>query len=168
MAREPVRPARREPRKDRPPRHVQPRNHDTYKLRQKPGGTVVCADCGAVHQAGRWTWGAPPAEARSDRCPACRRISDRYPAGTLSLRGSVLKHRDEVLGMIRNVEEREKSEHPLERLMDIERKDDCLLVSTTGLHLARCLASALERRFKGHIRIAYGEEENHVCVEWVD
>ena len=79
-----------------------------------------------------------------------------------------MKHRDEVMNMIRNVEQRERSEHPLERLMDIVREDDGLLITTTGLHLARCIASAVERRFHGHIRIAYGEEENHVSVEWVD
>jgi hypothetical protein len=122
-----------------------------------------------VFQAGKWTWGAAEEGAHRDTCPACKRIHDGYPVGTIELFGDGFEpFRDEVAKLIRNVEEREKAEHPLERLMSLERRDGGLYVETTGMHLARSVASAVKRRFHGHIRITYPDGENRVRVTWTD
>jgi hypothetical protein len=124
----------------------------------------VCEDCGLVQHRGRWSSGAPPlTELRGGRCPACQRIRDRYPAGTIRLHPDLLEHRAEVLRLARNLERAERSEHPLERLMGVERADDHLVITTTGVHLARRIARHLARRFHRRARIRYadGEERMH-------
>ena len=68
--------------------------------------------------------------------------------------------------MIRNTEKLEKGEHPLERLIEIANEEDSLVVTTTGMHLARRIASALKRRFHGGVAIRYPEGESLVRVDW--
>ena len=67
--------------------------------------------------------------------------------------------RDDILRLARNIEVRESAEHPIERLMDVQRVDGELEITTTGLHLARCIASALKRRFHDHVRTEYTDEK---------
>jgi hypothetical protein len=133
----------------------------------KASGGLVCEDCGIVQRRGRWSFETPPpAQPAAGRCPACRRIHDKYPAGTLRLPAALLGRRDDVLRLIRNVEATEKAEHPLERLMAIEEAGPDLIVTTTGVHLARELAHRLGRQFhrKPHLRYADGEDLVH--VDW--
>jgi hypothetical protein len=149
-------------------RNVKPKAHDPYRHRLKTEDALVCKECGVVYHDGRWYWGAPPlCDEKSCVCPACQRVRDRYPAGTIRLHGLPSKYRDEILRMIRNTEEREKQEHPLERLIDIEDEADDLVVTTTGTHLGRCIAGDLRRRFHRGVTVRYPEEENLIQVDWV-
>lgn len=159
------RPGRRQ---DHRPRMVQPKQHDPYARRKKAANAQVCDQCGVVFHAGRWYWGAPPlTDVKDGLCPACERIRDRYPAGTIRLPEAFMAQRDEVLGMIKNAEEAEKAEHALERLMDIEDgPDGGLVVTTTGIHLARAIANKLDRRFHRKARIRYVEEQALIHVDW--
>src|SRR5665647_1110380 len=94
--------------------------HDSYKAGRKLREPACCPDCGAVFQNGRWTWAAAPATAHEERCPACHRIHDKFPAGFVTLSGVFLgAHRDEILQLMRNHEAKEKAEHPLQRIMGI-------------------------------------------------
>ena len=68
--------------------------------------------------------------------------------------------------MLRNVAARESEEHPLERLMDIVGEGDLIVATTTGLHLARCFANALERRFHHGVTVQYAQGDSLVRVEW--
>jgi len=154
-------------RRGRPPQMTQPKHHDTYARKAKPENTRVCDQCGVVYHAGRWYWGEPPqADVIGGLCPACERIRDRYPAGTIRLPEDFLAQRDEVLNLIRNAEQAEKAEHPLERLMGVEDEGGGLVVTTTGIHLARAITSKLERRFHKEARIHYPEEQNLIQVSW--
>lgn len=147
-------------------RNVQPRHHDSYAREAKMAESQVCDTCGVVYHGGRWYWGAPPlGDVRGGPCPACRRIADRCPVGTLRLPRSFLQQRDEVVHLIRNLERSERDEHPLERVMGIDDDGGGLLVTTTGQHLARRIADRLERRFHSKPRIHYGDE-NTMRVEW--
>jgi len=148
-------------------RNVQPKGHDPYRSRRKTGDAMVCDECGVVCHEGRWYWGAPPlGDETGGLCPACQRIRDRYPVGTVRLHGLPDENREEVLGMIRNAEAKEKPEHPLERLIDVEEDGQELVVTTTGMHLARCIAGALRRRFHGGVTVRYPEEECLIRVDW--
>ncbi len=107
------------------------------------------------------------ANAQEALCPACQRIAENVPAGTISLLGAFVKtHADELCGLIRNTEEKEKSEHPLERLMAISDEPDGLRVTTTGLHLAQRIGHALEAAYDGELKIRYEGEEYYVDVHW--
>ena len=91
--------------------------HDPYRS-QRFEGSAVCPQCDSVYQAGNWTWKSPENtvihDAQAVKCPACRRIDDNIPAGTLTLSGSfLLNHRTEIVNLIEHVEKKEKAEHAL-------------------------------------------------------
>lgn len=155
------------PRKDRRARFVQEKRHDPYMRRRKAPGAFVCDRCGVVHHGGRWRWCAPPpAEVHGGLCPACERIRDDYPAGTIHVAERLCAGRDELLNLVRNSERLEREEHPLERLMGVESDEEGLFVTTTGIHLARRIASQLERALGEKPQIRYPDGEHHVVVEW--
>lgn len=141
--------------------------HDTYKSKSKPHEPTVCRECGAVFSAGRWQWIAPPEGAHEGMCPACHRIQDRVPAGILTLRGPFLReHRDEILNLVHNVEEREKAEHPLKRIMAVDEGDEETVITFTDPHLARGVGTALHHAYQGELDYHYLEEETLLRVHW--
>lgn len=155
------------PRKESRARNVQPRHRDTYARRAKPRDSVLCGGCGLILSRGRWQWRARlHTDLRAGLCPACERVRDRFPAGTLTLDAPFLDRRAELTGMIRNVEAVEREEHPLERVMALEETGDRLVVTTTGLHLARRLAQRLSRAFHRRPRLRYLPGEAAVQVDW--
>jgi NMD protein affecting ribosome stability and mRNA decay len=140
---------------------------DAYRPGSKPQGTVLCPRCKAVFRKGRWVWGTAPAGAHKRRCPACLRIAEGSPAGYISMTGSFFEtHRREVLGRVRHCEDREKSTHPLERIMAIDAVKGGVQVTTTSVHLARRIAHALESAFKGTLNLSYNHQDNLLRVRW--
>jgi len=141
--------------------------HDSYKSNRKLPEPACCPECGAVFHKGRWTWGAAPAGAHEQTCPACHRIREKFPAGHVTLKGDFLReHRDQILHLVRNHEAKEKAEHPLERIMAIEDTADGVLVTTTDTHLARDIAEALYHAYKGELEFHYNKEENLLRATW--
>ena len=119
-------PAASQPRIDRV---LESLEKDVYGLKGKLADPTACRDCGAVYRKGRWTWAPAPADAAQTRCPACRRIADDYPAGIVTVSGDfALEHADEIRGLAENLEQREKQEHPLKRVMAIDRQGDALII----------------------------------------
>lgn len=149
------------------PRGVTARNPRAHARRAKAAGALVCSDCGVYQHAGKWAWGTPPVvELESGRCPACQRVRERYPAGTLRLPAAYLAQEVEIVQLARHLEEAEKAEHPLERLMAIERADGGLRLTTTGVHLARQLAHKLAKRLHAKPRFRYADGEDLLHVDW--
>jgi hypothetical protein len=148
-------------------RLIQEREHDTYKVRGKLPDPTACPECGVMYRAGRWTWGAPPVDAARRTCPACQRIQDDYPGGFLTLGGSFPRaHRQEIEGLARNVEEREKGQHPLKRIMAMTEQEEGLLITTTDPSLARNIGDALHHAYRGELDYQYSEEGNVLRVTW--
>lgn len=149
-------------------RLVKEKRHDTYKNREKWPEPTVCTDCGAVFSNGRWQWLPQPEAANRERCPACRRTNDKYPAGVVQLSGEFFRtHRKEILNLVSNVERQEKQEHPMERIMDIERNGiDSATITTTGIHLARRLGDKLFQAYEGDLDYHYEEGESSINVSW--
>jgi len=130
---------------------------------------AACPDCGASYRKGRWTWQAAPADAHPQRCPACERTADRLPAGVVSAEGAfATAHREDLIGLVRNVEQRERDEHPLKRVMRIEETPSGFLVETTDAKLARSLGRALHKAYAGTLDEppTSAEPENLVRVRW--
>lgn len=149
-------------------RLLRERVHDPYKTRLKLPEPTVCPDCGAHYHDGRWTWDERPAgEAHEERCQACHRIKDHYPAGYLSLRGGfVFRHKDEILHLARNTESTESAEHPLHRIMALEERPEEIEITTTDIHLPRRIGEALFRAFEGELDFHYDEETYLIRVTW--
>jgi len=141
--------------------------HDAYKQQKKLPEPTRCPDCGAVFREGRWQWEVAPADANEALCPACHRIRDRYPAGYVTLKGEFFAaHREEILRIARNCETREKAEHPLERIMEVEDVEGGVQITTTDAHLARAIGEAVHDAYKGELEVKYSKEENLVRVYW--
>lgn len=66
--------------------------------------------------------------------------------------------------LVRNTEEREKGEHPINRILDVSETDDELLIRTTEVHLARAVGSALKSAYQGTLDLQY--DEDVVRVSW--
>ncbi len=148
-------------------RLVKEKRHDVYRSRQKWPEPTQCTHCEAVYTKGRWSWSQLNGRRNQTVCPACRRIADGYPAGFLEIKGAFFKeHGDEMMHMLRHVEEREKEAHPLERIMAIATEDAATLVTTTGVHLARRLGEALARAYKGDLSFQYGDGEQSIRLQW--
>ena len=102
----------------RPARRI--RSRAAGAERGKLPQVTACPSCGATYRAGRWTWKPAPTDAHEKTCPACERIAERYPAGVLRVEGMfAARHRDDLIGLVRNVEQRERSRHPLKRIIKI-------------------------------------------------
>ncbi len=145
----------------------QERVHDAYKAKRKLHEPTVCPQCSAIFHEGRWQWGKVPANASQEMCPACHRIKDHYPAGFLTLQGEFfVRHRAEIMHLVHNVETRERTEHPLNRIMAIEEKDGEALVTTTDIHLARGIGEALYHAYQGDLELHYNPEEFLLRVSW--
>jgi hypothetical protein len=141
--------------------------HDTYKTKGKLPEPTVCSRCGAVFQKGKWKWGLKPSGAHESVCPACRRIEDRVPSGILLLSGPFLEsHREEVENVIHNQEKAAKKEHPLCRVMSIEKTKDGVTVTTTDTHLPRRIGEALWHAYHGELNLNYGSDSRLVRVTW--
>jgi hypothetical protein len=150
------------------------RQGDTYrrkvgKVEAKLPDLTVCPDCDAVFREGRWRWPklARPSAARRERCPACKRIRDGYPAGEVTIRGDFARtHREEVLARVRNLEARERSKRPQNRLMAVRDAGDSVVVTTTDVHLAHAIGAALFQAYRGTLHAPWAEEGDLLRVSW--
>ena len=130
---------------------------------------ACCPQCRASYREGRWTWQAAPPDAYERTCPACERIEADYPAGVLQVAGEFsVTHRDDLIGLIRNVEERENSTHPLKRIMAIADEGKGFRVTVTDAKLVDALGRALESAYAGRLEhpSTTSEKENLVRVRW--
>lgn len=148
-------------------RLLQERIHDAYQARAKPPEPTVCPQCHAVFHDGRWSWCKMPEQAHAALCPACRRINDNYPAGFVTLEGPFFEsHRAEVMSLVLHEEQRAQSEHPLQRIMGVERQASGVVIHTTDIHLARALGEAVRHAYQGELDFHYNPEEALLRVHW--
>lgn len=154
-------------RQGRRDRLIQELDHDPYHSKLKLKEPTVCPECNAVFSRGRWSWQDRPDDARQQLCPACQRIKDKVPAAFLTLRGDFLAaHRDEIMNLIHNYEEREKAEHPLKRIMGSEEQEEGLVMTFTDAHLARGIGEAIHHAYEGDIDYQYTKEDIMLRVTW--
>ncbi len=151
-------------------KNTQPRIQTPYQERERakyPDGTA-CPECGAVFVKGKWTWTKPPAgQGSSELCPACQQIKADYAGGILTLSGSfVAAHREDILNRVRNVENEEKKDHPLQRIMKIVDKGGEIEIRTTSEHLVARMGKALKSDFSGDLELAFVEDENFARAHW--
>lgn len=141
--------------------------HDAYKAKAKLHEPSVCSQCGAFFHRGNWRWGDAPPDAHHVICPACHRLHDHFPAGFLKLEGPFfLGHKDEIMRLVQHHAQRERAEHPLQRIMAVEDQEHGVLVTTTDIHLARGIGEAVHHAYQGELEFHYNPEENLLRVQW--
>lgn len=109
-----------------------------------------------------------PTDAHAELCPACHRIEDHCPAGFLEISGDFFAHHaDEILQLVQHIEDREKLEHPMKRIIDItEEVDGKVNITFTDPHLARNVGEALKSAYKGDLDYHYQKDEFLLRVRW--
>ena len=130
---------------------------------------AACPHCRASYRNGRWTWETPPVGSYALECPACERIASDDAAGELRIAGRfAATHRDEIEGCLRNLEAREKSEHPMKRIMSIRDEGADLVVRVTDAKLVTQLGHALEKAYDGDLELpaTTAEKETLTRVHW--
>ena len=146
---------------------------DPYRAR---GGSAVaeCESCRAVYRNKRWYAGAGASTAGTavvERtvCPACLRIRDAFPSGIVTLRGGfVLLHKQDIMNLVRNEEERARGFNPLERIMSFrENGYGSVVITTTNEKLAQRIGRALKKAFHGDVDYRWSHEDKLVRVDWV-
>lgn len=141
--------------------------HDTYRRRGKPKDPSVCPRCDAVFHKGHWQWIPAPAGSHEDKCPACLRIEDKYPAGFVTLEGDFFAaHQAEIVHLVRNQAATEEGEHPLNRIIELTEAAGHVEVTTTDLHMARRIAEAVNNAYAGELDLQYAEDDTIVRVHW--
>jgi NMD protein affecting ribosome stability and mRNA decay len=148
-------------------RLIKEKRHDPYQEKGKLPEPTVCSECGAVFLEGRWSWWEAMAKSHVVVCPACQRIKDKFPAGYLEITGAFFAdHREEIDNLLRNIEQKEKAERPMERIMAITPAADHTLITTTGIHLARRFGEALKNAYQGELSFTYGDGEKTIRLSW--
>lgn len=143
------------------------KRHDPYQASRKYAEPSACSDCGAIFHRGRWQWGEIPGGATRVVCPACQRTRDKLPAGSLTVAGPFFEnHRDEVLALVAHVATRERNEHPLNRIMEVENGADRTVVTTTDIHLPQRIAEALHHSYQGEFKVDYGHHDYEAHAKW--
>jgi hypothetical protein len=128
-----------------------------------------CPRCGASYRNGRWTWKTAPAGSYEHVCPACERVAADYPAGVLQVEGAfAASHRDDLIGLIRNLEERESAEHPLKRIMAVTDEGAGFVVTVTDAKLVETFGRALKKGYEGRLERppTTSEKPNRVRIRW--
>lgn len=142
-------------------------NVDVYRMQGKLPEPTICPQCNAVFLKGRWQWAKSDAGAHQEVCPACHRQNDKRPAGILILKGPFLvSNQDEILQLVSHHEQHERAEHPLKRIIGIEKSGDSVTITTTDIHLAQGIAKAVHHAYQGELEMQYSKGQNQVRAEW--
>jgi hypothetical protein len=88
-----------------------------------------------------------------------------YTQGLVTIKGSFKDiQREELIGVVKNTEEKEKTEHPLSRIIGNELRPESLVISTTDTHLPRQIGEALKHAYQGGLELHYDQGEQFVQV----
>jgi NMD protein affecting ribosome stability and mRNA decay len=147
---------------------------DPYQPRLDPGEVAVCTGCEAVYQRRHWVLDhdayvreTMQPTTRMVLCPACQKIRDRYAEGRVTLRPSPFftEHKEEIVHLIRNEEERARGFNPLERIVELTESNEGMVVTTTNEKLAQRIGRALKSAYQGQ-SIYHWSDPKFLSVEW--
>ena len=124
---------------------------DPYIPEESYAGTVICRTRHAVHQNERWSLDPKIYEERGEDRGGSIHHLPRLPEAPRPATGGIVtlssdfipEHRQEILNLIRNEDERARNVNPLERVMEIEEDTNEIVVTTTNEKLAQRWVSAL-------------------------
>ena len=148
---------------------------DPYLPRGASQKTSVCEGCHSVYKKKRWYADRDLYEAAviipdtaTTVCPACLKIRDNFPGGIVTLKGDyVLPHKQDLLNLVKNEEERARGFNPLERVMSIkENGHGSIVINTTNEKLAQRLGTAIKKAFRGVVSYRWSHDNKLARVDW--
>ncbi len=147
---------------------------DPYILMKRNNHMAVCTKCHIVYFKKRWyvdedLYQQKIMLKKIERviCPACRKIKDNYPGGIVRLRGSFLRdHKEEIINLIRNEEERARGFNPLERIIKISEMNKEMEVTTTNEKLAQRIGKSLHKACQGKVDYKWSNDTKLLRVDW--
>jgi len=134
---------------------------DPYLPKEGQYEMTMCKKCHAIYHNKRWSFDEALYKKKRDHkktmlslCPACQKIRDRYAEGYVTLKGDYLKeHKQDILNLIKNEEERAKGLNPLERIAEIKDKDNLVEITTTHEKLAQRIGKKVQKACQGDLAI---------------
>ena len=147
---------------------------DPYIVKTRNNVMAVCTKCHTVYFKKRWYIDEDLYQKKilmkkieKVLCPACRKIKDNFPGGIVRLRGAFLNdHKDEIINLIRNEEERARGFNPLERIIKINDVDDGLEVTTTNEKLAQRIGKSLHKAYQGKVVYKWSNDTKLLRADW--
>ncbi len=148
---------------------------DPYLPRGASRKMTVCESCHAVYSNKRWSYDHELYETAINDpattvsvCPADQKIRDNFPGGIVTLKGDfVLPHKQDLINLIKNEEERARGFNPLERVMSIkENGHGSIVISTTNEKLAQRLGRAIKKAFHGEVSYHWSHDNKLARVDW--
>lgn len=148
---------------------------DPYLPNADPGEMAACTSCHAIFRRRHWLFDdmlyrrvTMQPNTRLVTCPACRKIRDSYFEGEVTLAPSsfLSDHKEEILNLIRNEEERAKGLNPLERIIAISEESGKVVVTTTNEKLAQRIGRELKKAHQGKTDYRWSEDTRCLRVVW--
>jgi NMD protein affecting ribosome stability and mRNA decay len=148
---------------------------DPYIPRKAAQSVGVCHECHAIRVSKRWhldekEYAALTRKGKAviERCPACRKVSDRFPAGLVVLRGGYLGgHREEILNLVRNEERRARGINPMERIISVVEGEGSVEIATTDEKLAQRIGREVAKACRGIVEYKWSEDSKLLRVNWM-
>ncbi len=134
----------------------------------------ICKDCNAIYHNKKWFLDAKLYEQKKSlkdinwvECPACKKTKENVPSGIVTLKGEFLQqHKQEILNLIKNEDERSKNFNPLKRIMKIDEKEGEVEIFTTSAKLAQRIGSILHKAYSGEVDYKKHENAKFMRVAW--
>lgn len=148
---------------------------DPYLPDLDPGEIAVCTGCRAIFRRRHWFFDKAlynqvisQLDTRPVTCPACQKIRDGYFEGEVTLLASpfLSNHKEEILNLIRNEEERAKGLNPLERIVAITEENSKVVVTTTNEKLAQRIGRELKKACRGKTDYHWSQDTKCLRVTW--
>lgn len=142
--------------------------------KEHKGDIRICPGCKAVSERKRWAI-RPDLYAQYERdksaekmlCPGCERVKNRRVDGWVELNGKVLSaNAKEIRNMIGNIESYAKMDDPVHRVVSITEGKTKWDIETTSEWLAETIGKAIQRQYRGDLKLHFNHDEEFVRVYW--
>ncbi len=94
---------------------------------------------------------------------------DEIYGGEVELKGDFLfNHKDEIMSLIKNTEEKANYINPLEKIekINIDEENKTIEIITADDKLAQRIGKNIEKAYKGSIKYSFSKEDRMTRVYW--